>query len=78
MGLSKGGGCADVSEDADLSDEGDDGLGGEASRWWVRYRFPRVCRELWEVLPNSLPFFFNFHRYVLLVGLERRSSSECG
>ena len=73
MGLSNGGGCADVSEDADLSGGGDDGLGGGASRWWVRYRFPRFCRELWEVLPNSLPFFFNFYRYVLLVSLEKRS-----
>ena len=67
-----GGGGADVSEDANLSGGGGDGLGGGGARWWVRCRFPRVCRELWENLPNSLPFFFNFHCDVFLVNLERR------
>ena len=46
MGLSVGGGSAGVSEDADLSGGGDDDLGGEGARWWVRYRFTRVCGEL--------------------------------
>ena len=51
------------------------GVGG--TRWWVRYRFPRVCTELWEDFPNSLPFFFNFCHDAFLVSLERRSG-ECG
>ena len=41
-------GDVDVSEGADLSGAGDDGrgLGGGGAGWWVRYRFPRVRREL--------------------------------
>ena len=39
--------------------------------------FPRVCEELWEDFTNSLPFFFNFCRDLILVSLERRSG-ECG
>ena len=43
------GGGADVGEDADVSDDvglcggGEDSLGGGWARWWVRYRFSRVC-----------------------------------
>ena len=57
-----GGGGVVVSEGDDLCGAGDDGrdLGGGGTRWWVCYRFPRVCRELQENLPNSLQFFFNF------------------
>ena len=77
MGLSVGGRGADVSEDANLSGGGDDGLRGGGARWWVRCRFPRLCGELWEDLPNSLTFFFNFHHKVFLVSLERRNG-ECG
>ena len=67
----------DVSKDADLSGGGDSGLGGGGARWWVRCRFPRVCREFWEEFSNSLPFFSNFHCDVFLVSLERRNG-ECG
>ena len=42
MGLSVGGGGADVSEDADLSGGGDDGLGGGGGKWWVRCRFSTI------------------------------------
>ena len=60
------GGCAlDVSEDPDLIDGGHDGLDSGGARWWVRYRFPRVCAKLWEGFPNILPFFFNFYCDVL-------------
>ena len=60
------GGCAlDVSEDPDLIDGGHDGLDSGRARWWVRYRFPRVCAKLWEGVPNILPFFFNFYCDVL-------------
>ena len=45
MGLSVGGGGADVSDDADLSGGQNDGLGGGGARWWVCCRFPRVCVE---------------------------------
>ena len=55
-----GGGGADVSENAYLSCGGNDGLCSGGARWWVHYRFPRVCGELWEDLPNSAPFLFNF------------------
>ena len=74
MGLSVGDGGMDIREDADLSG-GDDGgaFGGGEARWWVRYRFPRVCGELWEDFPNSLPFIFNFCLEVFLVSVERRS-----
>ena len=77
VGLSVGGGGADVSDDADLSGGQNDGLGGGGARWWVCCRFPRVCGELWEDFSNSLSFFFNFHCDVVLVSLERRNS-ECG
>ena len=76
-------GGADVGEDADVSGDvglcagGEDGLGGGEARWLVRYRFPRVCGELWEDLPNSFPFFLYFSRDVFLVSLKRRSG-ECG
>ena len=82
-GLSVGCGGADFSENADVSEYaglsggGDDGLGGGGARWWVHYRFLRVCWELWEDLPNSLPFFLDFRPNVFLVSLERRSG-ECG
>ena len=48
MGLSVGGACVDVSEDADLSYGGDDGRGlhGGGARLWVCYRFSRICGEL--------------------------------
>ena len=68
---------AGISDDAGLCGGGEDGLVGGGARWWVCYRFPRVCVELWEDLPKSLPFFFHFHPDVFLVSLERRSS-ECG
>ena len=91
MGLNVGHDGADVGKDADFSGDaglcgrGDDGLGGGGedgfsgggARWWVHYRLPRVCGELWEDLPNSLPFFFHFRHDVFLVSLERRSG-ECG
>ena len=77
VGLIVGGGGVDVSEDADLSGGEDDGLGCGGDRWWVRYRFARVCQELWEDFPNSLPLFFNFCRNVFLISLKRRSD-ECG
>ena len=84
MGLSmECGGGANVGEDADVSDDvglcsgGEDSLGGGWARWWVCYRFSRVCGELWEDLPNSLPFFFHFSCDVFLVSLERRNG-ECG
>ena len=76
-------GGADVGEDADVSGDvglcggGEDGLSGGEARWWVHYRFPRVCGELWEDLPSSFPFFFHFNRDVCLVSLKRRSG-ECG
>ena len=64
------GGCiVDVSDDADLRN---DGFGGEGARWWVRYRFPGICGELLGGFSNSLAFFFNFHGDVFLVSLERR------
>ena len=62
MGLSLGCGGADVGEDADVSDDAglcggrEDSLGRGGARWWVRYRFRRICGELLEDLPNSLPF----------------------
>ena len=77
------GGGADVGEDADVSDDvglcggREDSLGSGWARWWVRYRFSRVCGELWEDLPNNLPFLFRFSCDVFLVSLERRSG-ECG
>ena len=49
------------------------GFGGGGTRWWVRYRFIRVCRELWEDLSYCVLFFFNFRRDVFLVSLERRT-----
>ena len=51
---------ADVSEYAGLSGGGDDDLGGGGARWWVHYRFLGVCWELWEDLPNNLPFLLDF------------------
>ena len=79
-----GGGGVDVSEGANLSGAGDDGrgLGGGGTGWWVRYRFPWVCKELWKDLPDSLQFLisflnFNIHCNVFLVILEWRSS-KCG
>ena len=77
VGLGVGGGGADISEDPDLIGGGDDGLDGGGAKWWVRCRFPRVCGELWEDLPNDLPFFFDFCRNMFLVSLERRIG-ECG
>ena len=79
MGGGGGGGGLDVSEGADLSGAGDDdrGLGGGGTGWWVRYRLPWVCKELWKDLPYSLQFFFDIRRDVLLVNLERRSG-QCG
>ena len=68
--LSVSGCIVDVSDDADLRN---DGFGGEGARWWVRYRLPRVYGELLEGFSNSLAFFFNFHGDVFLVSLERRS-----
>ena len=68
-------GGADIGEDADVS--GDVDLGGGEARCLVRYRFPRVCGELWEDLPNSFPFFLHFSYDVFLVSLKRRSG-ECG
>ena len=59
-----------------MSGGGDDDSGGGGVRWWVRYRFPRVFGELWEDLPNSLPFLFNFRYDVVLVSLENRNG-EC-
>ena len=51
--LSVGVGGVRVKEDVDLSGGGNDGggFGGGKTRWWLRYRFLRVCRELWEYLP---------------------------
>ena len=83
MGLGIGCDGADVGEDADVSGDvglcggGEDGLGGVGARWWVCYRFPRICEELWEDLPNSFPFFFNFACDVFMVSLKKRSG-ECG
>ena len=45
VGLSVGGGGADVSEDADLSGGGDDGLGGGGAKWLARCRFSRVVES---------------------------------
>ena len=70
MGLGIECGGAGVDEDADVSgDVGlcageEDGLNGGKARWLVRYRFPKVCGELWEDLPNSFPFFLYFSRDV--------------
>ena len=58
-----GGDGVDVSGDRDLSGGGDEGMGGGAARWWVRYRFARVCRELWKDLPDSLLFLFRLIYY---------------
>ena len=74
--MSVRGGGVDVSEDAYSSSEDDD-LGGEAARWWVRFRRPRVCRELWKDFPDSLPLFSNLRCNVLFVSLKGRSG-ECG
>ena len=69
-------GGADVGEDTDVSDDpglcggGEDGLCGGGARWWVRYRFLKVCGELWEDLPNSFLFFFHVSRDVFLVSLK--------
>ena len=54
--MGRGGGGVDVSEGADLSGAGDDGrgLGGGGTGWWVHYRLPWVCKELWKDLPDSL------------------------
>ena len=74
-----GGGGTDIGEDADVIDDaglcsgGEDGLCGGGVRWWVRYRFPRACGEVWEDLPNSFLFFFHVSRDVFLVSLKRRS-----
>ena len=71
-----GGGGVDVSECADWSTVGHDdvrGLSGGRARWWVRCRFPWVCRELWKDLSDSLQFFFDIRRDVFPVSLERRS-----
>ena len=78
-------GCGDpdVGEDADVSGDlglcggGEDGLGGGEARWLVHYRFPMVCGDLCEDLPNSFPFFLYFSCDVFLVTLKRRSSG-CG
>ena len=78
LGVGDGGGVLDVSECADLSGAGDNGRGLDSggTGWSVRYRLPRVSRELWEDLPDSLQSFFDIRRDVLQVSLERRSS-EC-
>ena len=78
-------GCdgANVGEDADVSGDvglfagGEDGLNGGEAKWLVNHKFPRVCGELREDLPNSFPFFLYFNQDVLLVSLKRRSG-ECG
>ena len=67
---------ADVSGDVGLRAGGEDGLGGEEARWLVCYRFPTVCGELWEDLPNSFPFFLHFSRDVFLVSLKRKSGKS--
>ena len=77
VGLTVGDGGVVSSEDANLNGGRDDCLGGGGARWWVRYKFFRVCGELWKDFPNSLPFFLNFRHNVFLVSLERRSG-ECG
>ena len=83
MGLGVRCGGANVGEDADVSDDvglcagGEDGLSGGEARWLVRYRFHRICGELWEDLSNSFPFFLYFNRDVFLFSLKRRSG-ECG
>ena len=68
-------GGADIGEDADVS--GDVDLGGGEARFLVRYRFPRVCGEFWEDLPNSFPFSLYFSRNMFLVRLKR-GSGGCG
>ena len=79
VGLGMGCGGADVGEDAEVSGDvalcggGEDGLGCGEARRLVRYRFLRVCGELWEDLPNSFPFFLYFSCDVILVSLKRRS-----
>ena len=72
-----GGGGVDVSEGANLSGAGDDGrgLGSGGAAWWVHYRFPRVCRELWKDLPVSNSF--SISTMMFLVILESRRG-ECG
>ena len=35
-------------------------------------RVTGLIRELWEDLPYSFPFFFEFNKVVPLVGLERK------
>ena len=69
-------GVVSGSSSGGLSGGGDDDLGGGRVRWWIRYRFPRVFKELLEDLPNILSFLFNFRYDVALVSLERRSG-EC-
>ena len=78
MGLDAGGGGVDISEGPDLGGGGDDSgdLGGGGARWWVSYRVPKVCGELWKDFPNSLLFFFNFHGDVFLVSLKRRNGES--
>ena len=47
---------------------GDDGrgLGDGGTGWWVRYRFPWVCKELWKDLPDSLQFLISFLNFNII------------
>ena len=49
------------------------GSGGVSE--WDSCRLPGVIRELWEDLPYSFPFFFDFffNKVVLLVDQERKN-----
>ena len=46
------------------------GSGGVSEKDYCRVT--ALIRELWEDLPYSFPFFFEFNKVVPLVGLERK------
>ena len=50
---------AGISDDAGLCGGGEDGLVGGGARWWVCYRFPRVCVALGRP-PKKSPILFPF------------------
>ena len=57
--MSVGSGGADNGGDA-VANSGDFGVAGGGAGWGDFCRFPEIFRKLWEDLPYSLPFTFNF------------------